>query len=62
MGELDEPLWAVVSERGCEASGLTYRAALELLRRLTEQKIQGAAIVTAKAASRFTSLAAPAGR
>lgn len=54
MGELSEPQWAVVSERGREATGLDYNEARDLMRRLTEQKIQGAAIVTADAARRFT--------
>lgn len=54
MSELGEAQWSVVSERGCEASGLTYAEALELMRRLAEEKVQGAAIVTATAARRFT--------
>jgi hypothetical protein len=54
MGELDEPQWAVVSERGCEASGLAYVEALDLMRRRTQEKVSGLAIVTAAAARRFT--------
>ena len=53
MGELDEPQWAVVSERGCEASGLKYREALDLMRRLTGEKVSGLAVVTDAAARRF---------
>jgi hypothetical protein len=51
MGELNEPLWAVISERGCEASGLNYDGALKLLRRLVEEKVHGTCIVTSEAAS-----------
>jgi hypothetical protein len=54
MGELDKPLWAVISERGCEASALKYTEALALLRRRTEEKVSGLAIVTSAAARRFT--------
>ena len=54
MGELDEPQWAVVSERGCEASGLKHREALNLMRRLADEKVSGLAIVTDAAARRFT--------
>ena len=53
MGELDEAQWAVVSERGCEASGLKYREALELMRRLAGEKVSGLAVVTDAAARRF---------
>ena len=55
MSELTESRWAVVSERGCEASGLKYAEALALLRRLTQEKVFGLSIVTAAAARRFTS-------
>lgn len=53
MGELDYPQWAVISERGCEASGLSHTEALALMRRLTQEKVHGLAIVTAAAARRF---------
>ena len=52
MGELDERLWAVISERGCEASGLKYTEAVELTRRLDAEKIHGLCIVTDEAARR----------
>ncbi|MDX6695833.1 MAG: hypothetical protein QOF02_3436 [Blastocatellia bacterium] len=56
MSELGEAQWAVVSERGCEASGVNYTNALELMRRLTQEKVSGLCIVTAAAARRFTSV------
>jgi hypothetical protein len=52
MSELDEKLWAVISERGIEASGLSYGAAMELLRELESEKIHGLSIVTNTAARR----------
>jgi len=50
MGELDEPLWAVISERGCEALSLNYDEARELLRRLVSEKVHGTCIITSEAA------------
>lgn len=50
MGELDEPRWAVISERGCEASSLKYDEAAELLRRLVGEKVNGTCIITNEAA------------
>ncbi|HEX8708222.1 MAG TPA: hypothetical protein VF723_08275 [Pyrinomonadaceae bacterium] len=52
MGELAEKLWAVLSERGCEASGLTYQEAAEKLRGLGQEKLPGLCIVTERAARR----------
>jgi hypothetical protein len=56
MSELSEAEWAVISERGVEANGLTHRQALELMQHLTEEKVSGLCIVTATAARRFTKL------
>jgi len=50
MGELGEPCWAVISERGCEASSLNYDEARELLRRLVGEKVHATCIVTNDAA------------
>ncbi|HVF54513.1 MAG TPA: hypothetical protein VM934_00105 [Pyrinomonadaceae bacterium] len=50
MGELGERLWAVISERGCEATQLDYAAAAELSRRLRSEKVSGLCVVTATAA------------
>jgi hypothetical protein len=52
MGELAEKLWAVLSERGREASGLAYEEAAQLVGRLKGEKISGLCVVTAAAAER----------
>lgn len=52
MSELSEQLWAVLSERGSEASALTYAQALELMRTLLQEKVSGLSIITAAAAQR----------
>jgi hypothetical protein len=54
MGELNEKLWAVLSERGCEASGLTYAQAAELMRRLMRERISGLSVITNAAARRVS--------
>lgn len=53
MGELDEKRWAVISERGCEATRVAHAEALELVRRLKAEKLSGLCIVTEQAASRL---------
>ena len=56
MSTLNERLWAVLSERGREAAGLTYEEAAVLVRELRANgnadggKISGLCIVTARAA------------
>lgn len=52
MSELNEAHWAVISERGVEASGLSYDDAVRLRRELDGEKIYGLCIVTDKAAAR----------
>lgn len=52
MSELTEERWAVLSERGCEAMGLTYAQALELMRSLARDRVSGLAIITDDAARR----------
>jgi len=54
MNELNEPRWAVLSARGCEALGLSYVEAAELMRRLVREKISGVAIITDEAAHRVS--------
>lgn len=54
MSELTEKLWAVLSERGCESSGLTYTQALEMMRSLHREKVSGLSIITDAAAHRVT--------
>ncbi|MEQ1354524.1 MAG: hypothetical protein ABLT11_10925 [Candidatus Acidiferrum sp.] len=53
MSELAEKRWAVISERGCEASNLTYAAAHDLVRRLVAEGLHGISVITAEAASRM---------
>ena len=55
MSELREQRWSVVSERGGEASGVTYEAAAELVRRLRADKIYGLCIISDEAARRYNS-------
>ncbi|HEY0546450.1 MAG TPA: hypothetical protein VGC91_13820 [Pyrinomonadaceae bacterium] len=52
MSELSEEHWAVISGRGVEASGLSYDAAVILMRELDGEKIYGLCIVTDEAAGR----------
>ncbi|HEX8474260.1 MAG TPA: hypothetical protein VF666_09525 [Pyrinomonadaceae bacterium] len=58
MNELNERLWAVVSERGCEASGIDYIEAARLSRELAAKKLSGICIVTEMAAQRLAQAAA----
>ncbi len=53
MGELAEQMWAVISERGREASGLTYKEAAQLIGRLKDEKVSGLCVVTTAAAERL---------
>jgi hypothetical protein len=52
MSELTEALWAVLSERGCEANALTYAQAAELMRALQREKVSGLSVITDAAAHR----------
>lgn len=54
MSELTETRWAVLSERGCEASALTYAQAAELMRALQREKVSGLSVITDDAARRAT--------
>ena len=53
MSELGEQLWAVISERGCEAAGLAHAEAAGLVRRLAGERVSGLCVVTADAAARL---------
>lgn len=53
MSELREQRWSVVSERGCEASGVNYDEAATLVRRLRGEKIHGLCIISDEAAHRY---------
>ena len=69
MSELNEPRWSVLSERGREASGLTYDGAVRLEDRLRAERVYGLCIITDEAARRLPDAqpqsktgAAPAGK
>lgn len=51
MSELNEQRWAVMSERGCEATRLAYADAAELVRRLRSESVRGLCVITETAAS-----------
>jgi hypothetical protein len=55
MSELREPRWSVVSERGCEASGVNYEEAAGLVGRLRADKVHGLCIISDEAALRYNS-------
>lgn len=52
--ELENPRWSVISERGCEASGLPHEEARRLVHRLGGEGRHGLCIITDEAASRMT--------
>ena len=52
MSELNETRWSVLSERGCEAHGLSYNDAHLMLRALKREKISGLCVITDDAAHR----------
>jgi hypothetical protein len=52
MSELTQQRWAVISERGVEASGVTYDDARTLLRHLSKDNTHGLCLVTDDAAKR----------
>ncbi len=54
MSELMERRWAVVSEHGAEALGLSYDEAKELAGSLNGDKVRGLCIVTDNAARHLT--------
>ncbi|MGB8507291.1 MAG: hypothetical protein WCD76_02705 [Pyrinomonadaceae bacterium] len=51
MSELDEERWAVMSERGCEATRIPYPEASELVRRLRGEGVRGLCVITGTAAT-----------
>ncbi len=51
MSELGEKLWALMSERGCEATRVTRAEAVDLMRRLRAEKISGLCVITEHAAA-----------
>lgn len=53
MSELNEARWSVLSERGCEASRLSYPAAVQLVAQLRRASVFGLSIITDEAAARL---------
>ncbi|HEX8502392.1 MAG TPA: hypothetical protein VF659_17550 [Pyrinomonadaceae bacterium] len=51
MSELNERRWAVLSERGREAGGLSYGEASGLVARLRGERVSGLCVITDEAAS-----------
>ena len=49
--ELEANRWSVISDRGCEASGLTHEDARRLVHRLGSEGRHGLCIITDEAAS-----------
>ncbi|MDT5294331.1 MAG: hypothetical protein QOJ76_1211 [Acidobacteriota bacterium] len=55
MSELNERRWAVLSERGREDAGLSYREAAGLIERLRAERVHGLCVITNEAAARLPS-------
>lgn len=51
--ELEKESWSVISERGCEASGLTHEEARRLVHRLGGEGRHGLCIISDEAARRM---------
>jgi len=51
--DLEIKQWSVISERGCEASALTYEEARRLVHRLGGEGRHGLCIITDEAAARM---------
>lgn len=54
MSEFNERRWAVLSERGCEATDLTYMDAHQLMLKLAGEKVSGVSVITDDAARRIS--------
>lgn len=52
--ELEMERWSVISERGCEASGLSHEEARRLVHRLGGEGRHGLCIITDEAARRMS--------
>jgi hypothetical protein len=53
MSDLGKGRWAVISDRGCEATGLTHEDARRLVHRLTGEGRHGLCIISDEAAKRM---------
>lgn len=54
ISDLQTESWAVLSERGCEASRLTHEEARRLVHKLASEAHHGLCIVTTEAAASIT--------
>lgn len=54
MSELEEPLWAVLGERGVESLDITYADATATVERLAAEDVRGLCVITAQAARSLT--------
>ena len=50
MSEMNEPIWALISERGCEAAGITYEEAHKLMLKREREGLHALCIITDRAA------------
>ncbi len=57
--DLEKEKWAVLSDRGLEATGLTHEDARRLVHRLGGEGRHGLCIITDEAASRLSEAASP---
>ena len=60
VSELGQEKWAVLSERGCEATDLTHEEARRLVHKLAGEGRHGLCIVTNESAHRLSGPAVPA--
>ncbi|MDX6406685.1 MAG: hypothetical protein QOH70_4140, partial [Blastocatellia bacterium] len=58
--ELGKEKWAVISDRGCEATGITHEDARRLVHRLAGEGRHGLCIISDEAARRLNSPVKPA--
>lgn len=54
MSELEEPVWAVLGERGVESLDVTYAEAVATVERLAAEDVRGLCVITARAARLLT--------
>jgi hypothetical protein len=60
MSELNERRWAVLSERGCEDTGLSYSEAAAAVARLRGERVSGLCVITDAAAAHVPRAKKPA--
>ncbi len=58
--ELEANQWSVISEHGCEATGLTHEEARRLVHRLEDEDCHGLCIITDAAAAHLSNRVEPA--